>query len=140
MSIEARQAVIKEALSWIGTPVQHMARVKGAGCDCATFLLEVYEKVGVVPHTDLKPYPVQWYLHQDRERYMEWIIKHAHPVETPQPADLALYRIGKPVSHGAIVIAWPEIIHASAPAVRRDYALMPVLAKRFHGFYSFWSD
>ncbi len=54
----ARQAVIAEAVTWIGTPFHHAARVKGAGVDCLMLLAEVYERAGAAPHV-VPPFYVQ---------------------------------------------------------------------------------
>jgi hypothetical protein len=45
-----RAAVVKEALTWLGTPYHHHARVKGVGVDCARLLCAVYEASACVPH------------------------------------------------------------------------------------------
>ena len=44
-----REAVIREAKSWIGTPFHHAARIKGAGVDCLMLLAEIYERVEFTP-------------------------------------------------------------------------------------------
>ena len=111
--IEARAAVVKEALSWQGTPYHHQARVKGAGVDCGMFLAEVFERAGVIPHAEVEAYPPDWHQHQDEERYLANVERFAHQVDrAPLPGDIILYRFDKAISHGAIVVAWPQIIHS----------------------------
>jgi len=107
-----RQDVVAEAMGWLKTPYHHQARVKGAGVDCAQLLLEVYSAAGMIPKTDVGNYPHDWHFHRDEERYLGWIAKFAQRVEQPQPGDVALFRFGRCVSHGAIVIEWPIVIHA----------------------------
>ena len=34
MALISRRAILTEARDWIGTPYQHQASLKGAGCDC----------------------------------------------------------------------------------------------------------
>lgn len=104
--------VVTEALTWLGTPYHHQGRVKGFGVDCAMLLCEVYHAVGLVPFVDPTPYPHDWHLHRSEERYLGWIEQFADPVETPQAGDVALYKFGRCVSHAAIVIEWPRVIHA----------------------------
>ena len=36
--IEERERLIAEAKEWLGTPYHTAGRIKGAGCDCGTFL------------------------------------------------------------------------------------------------------
>ncbi len=120
MSLDPRRAaVLAEAESWLGTPFHHEARVKGAGVDCGQLLLEVYERVGLIPHVEVPHYPPDFHMHHDREWYAELLASYARefagPPEgrTPQPADVVLFRVGRVFSHGAIVApCWPRLIHA----------------------------
>lgn len=113
MSEAARQRVIAEARSWLGTPYHHAARVKGAGVDCAMLLAEVYEKAGVVDYVDLGYYPHDWHLHRSDERFLAKMQTQAVEIQAPpQPADIVVVKFGRCFSHGAIVIDWPTCIHA----------------------------
>lgn len=109
---DLREAAVQEALTWLRTPYHHMARVKGAGCDCATLLLEVYHTIGAIPEIDIGYYPQDWHFHRNDERYLGWIKKYAKQVDVPQKGDIALFRFGRCVSHGAIVTDWPNVIHS----------------------------
>jgi len=80
--------------------------------DCAMLLIEVYHRVGLLPDIDPRPYPPDWHLHRDEERYLGWIKQYCREVQTPQPGDVALFQFGRCISHGAIVVQWPEIIHS----------------------------
>jgi len=102
-----REDITTEALSWIGTPYHHHGRLKGVGADCAMFPAAVY---GVEP--DIGPYPAQWHLHHDEERYLEAVLRHAVPVEAPGEGDFVLWKYGRCFSHGGIVIRWPLVVHA----------------------------
>lgn len=105
-----RQAVLEAAVGWLGTPYHHRAMVKGAGVDCALLLAAVYR--GVTGEVQIPQYPPDWHLHRDEEKYLGVLLEHCRPVETPSPADIALFRFGRAYSHGAIVIAWPRLIHS----------------------------
>lgn len=121
---EQRDAVIAEALTWQGTPYHHMARLKGIGCDCLTYLAGVFENCGLIDHIEIPFYPMDWALHRDAERYFDGLLKYTCPVETPQPGDIALWKFGRCYSHGAIVITWPKIINSELKSgVRLDDAL-----------------
>jgi cell wall-associated NlpC family hydrolase len=162
-------AVIEEALTWLGTPYHHGARVKGVGADCGQFPAAVFAACGLIPDIDIGSYPHDWHMHRADERYLRHVEQFfvgeaphrrtmreaphrrtmgveidADPVPvgcgtgTPDPADLALFRYGRAVSHGSIVIRWPLVIHAyvSAGAVVMDDAANNLdLASRFAGFY-----
>jgi cell wall-associated NlpC family hydrolase len=117
-----RRAVMAAALRWQGTPFHHEGRVKGAGVDCAMLLLEVFTAVGLigggtgVPPVQIPPYSPQWHLHREEERYLGLIrALGGREVADPRGGDLALWKLGRTYSHGAIVRAWPLIIHAGVP-------------------------
>lgn len=107
-----REGVIKEAETWLLTPWHHRAMVKGAGVDCALFLYAVYTAVGLVPKFPVESYPPDFMLHRGEEKFLSYVTQYAHEVADPLPADLAMYKVGHSFSHGAIVVAWPKIIHA----------------------------
>lgn len=110
--MSARDNIIREALGWLNTPYHHEADVKGAGVDCAMLLVRVYRDAGLIPAIDPRPYPADWMLHRDEERYLGWVKQYADPVTEPQPGDVVLYKVGRCFAHGGIVLAWPDIIHA----------------------------
>ena len=109
----ARQLVVSEAREWLGTPFHHQGRVKGGGVDCAMLLAEIYHRCGLVPYVDPGYYPPDWHLHRDAERYLEQLMPYAHQLAGPPlPGDVAVFQFGRTFSHGAIVVAWPLLIHA----------------------------
>ena len=107
-----RKAIIEEAQDWLRTPWRHRARVKGAGVDCAQFLIGVHAGAGLIDDFDTGPYPEDWMLHGDSELFLPFIERYMKQVDAPQPADVALWRFGRGFSHAAIVIDYPRIIHA----------------------------
>lgn len=127
---------VEEALTWVGTPYHHQGRVKGAGVDCGTLICEVYEAVGLMDHLDPRPYPQDWHLHQMGQRYLELILQVCLPVEVPEPGDIVLYHFGKCISHGAIVVEWPTIVHSylGLGVVVQD-GTKGSLSRRIAGFY-----
>jgi len=110
----SREAVIAEAVTWLGTPYHHHGRIKGVGADCAMFPVEVYAAAGILAQDpDIGPYPAQWHLHHDEERYLAAVRLRAAEIDgPPSPGDFAVWKFGRCFSHGGIVIAWPRIIHA----------------------------
>lgn len=142
---EDRARVEAIARTWLATPFHDHARVKGAGCDCATLLLEVFAEAGLIPPTDVGHYSPQFFQHQPEERYLGWVKKFAReiPNEQARPGDIALWKIGKCFAHGALIVSpgWPAIIHAHAPSrcVREDNGLRPRLGRVLDlKFFSLW--
>ena len=110
-----REAVVAEALSWLGTKFHHRARVKSVGVDCIHFMLEVYERTGVFPHIDPGPYAHDYMLHQGEEVYRNTMEKYATrrpDGELPEPGDLALFKFGRCLSHGGIITQYPIMVHS----------------------------
>jgi hypothetical protein len=120
--IAHRLAVVTAARAWIGTPYHHAADLKGVGVDCAMILVRVYVDLGLVPLFDPRPYPRDWMLHRDEERYLGFLLARAHEVSRAEakPGDVILFRFGRCFSHGGIVTKTDPltIVHAFAPARR----------------------
>jgi len=143
---QQRRAVAAEAQSWLGTPYHHMGRLKGVGVDCAMLPAEIYEACGLIPRQEVAFYPMDWNLHQGGERYLAQVLEHAAEVEAPHPGDLVLWRFGRCLAHGAIVLDWPRIIHAvvRVGVVLDDGESPSLLHQRQDGrprerhFYSLW--
>ena len=147
-----RAALATEALEWVGTPYISNGAVKGklGGTDCAMLLVAIYQNVGLITKDfDPRPYPPQWHVHQSEERYMNHMLSFAHPVagppeRVPLSGDIVMFRQGRVFSHGAIVIAWPNVVHAvgNAQVCRQDLSRSTIgklaywtMEKRF---FSFW--
>lgn len=134
-----RARVVACAERWLRTPWHHLARVKGVGVDCAQLLAAVYEEAGLIPHVETGHYPPDFMLHRGEERYLGWILKFARPVESPLPGDVVLYRWGRCLAHGAIVVEWPRIIHAFlGQGVVWGEGDQGRLADRERRFYTLW--
>jgi cell wall-associated NlpC family hydrolase len=104
---QTRQNVAQEALTWLGTPYHHHARIKGVGVDCVQLLCGVFEAVGLVPPITTGHYPVDWHLHHSEEVFSGSLDQYAHlrsPGTTPQVGDMLLFQFGRTFSHGSIVV------------------------------------
>lgn len=111
-----RAAIVAEAMTWVDTPYHHRARVKGAGVDCAMILIGVFAGVGLIDEFDPDEYPRDWMLHREEDRFRALVRKYADEIEraTVKPGDIALYLVGKCFAHGAIIVDWPNVIHADS--------------------------
>jgi cell wall-associated NlpC family hydrolase len=133
MTPSQRAAIVAEAESWLRTPYHSNAAVKGSGADCGLFPLDVYTRVLGFKAPPLPKYVQQWNLHRNDETYLEYARAFPNIIEISeaqlQPGDFALWRIGRVYSHGAIVTAWPKIIHAFNPrgVIRDDASIEPLL-------------
>lgn len=138
--MKPRDRVVAEALSWVGTPYHHAARVKGVGVDCAQLVIAVYVAAGLLPDLVPAAYPADWFLHRDTERLLEHVTTHCEATATVAPGDLVTFRFGRAVSHIGIVTAADEFVHAYARrGVLRDR--LDVASDRFAGAFTLrdWS-
>lgn len=136
MDTSTRERVLKEALSWQGTPWRHQGRLKDVGIDCAMYLCEVFYQAGLVPYIDPRPYPADWHFHRSDEKFLQWLEQYGDLVEVPEPADVAVFKFGHCFAHGAIVIEWPLVIHSyNHVGVRTQDATEGRLAGREVKFY-----
>lgn len=112
---QQRQTVIDIARTWERTPYRHMGRVKGAGADCLTILAEVFQEAGLIEKVEIEFYPKDWMQHRSAERYLQGLLNYTKEIfTTPQPGDIIVWKVGRCFSHGAIVIDYPNVIHALA--------------------------
>jgi NlpC/P60 family putative phage cell wall peptidase len=103
--------VLAEARTWLGTPWRHASDVKGAGVDCIMLLRAVFNAAGM-SIADPRPYPPDWYLHRGEERCLDGVMTYADEVTDPRPGDVALYKVYRCYAHAALVLDWPEVLHA----------------------------
>ena len=110
---DERAKVVALAKEWVRTPYHSCARIKGVGVDCAQFPAAVYHEAGLVSAIPLDPYSHQWNSNMRDENYLNMVVAHAREIaSSPQPGDFVLFHVGRVWGHGAIVLAWPLVIHA----------------------------
>lgn len=135
-----RAEIVAEALTWENTPYHHKANLKGVGVDCIMIIVEVFKACGLIPaDVDPRPYSHDWHLHRNDEIYLGGIEQFADRVDEPLPGDIVLFQFGRCISHGAIVLDWPLVLHAyleHGAVVRSDISTSPALQERVRGFYS----
>ncbi len=115
MSPQQRAAVVAEAEKWLRTPWHHGARVLGAGVDCGQLLVAAYAGAGLVESFDTGPYPPDYMLHQSDELFLAMVQRWLVETDRPLPGDVAIWKYGRCYSHGAIIKAWPIVVHAYRP-------------------------
>lgn len=140
-----RARVVAEARRWVGTPYHPSADLLGVGVDCGMLIVRVFVDTGLCAPFDPRPYPQDWHLHRDDERYLGFVFDRAAEVERPGPGDVVAFRYGRAYAHGGIVtVADPlSFVHAFSPAqavVEEALARNAVLAEtsRAPRFFSVW--
>lgn len=118
-----RDRVVAIARSWLGTPYQHQASVRGEGADCLGLLRGLWRELFGVEPEQTPPYRPDWAevggeetLLQAARRWLREI-----PVDTARAGDVLLFRMapGCPAKHCALLSAGaltgddePRMIHA----------------------------
>ncbi|MDX2236291.1 MAG: peptidase P60, partial [Hyphomonadaceae bacterium] len=95
MSAISRRAILAEARTWLGTPYQHQASVKGAGCDCLGFVRGVWRAIyGPEPETP-PPYTPDWAEAGGAETLYAAAQRSLREValDAMQPGDVLLFRM-----------------------------------------------
>jgi NlpC/P60 family putative phage cell wall peptidase len=112
----ARSAVLAEARAWIGTPYQHQASARHAGCDCLGLVRGVWRALyGAEP--ELAPaYTPDWAERHAAETLLNAATRHlvSCAVSDATPGDVLLFRMhpSAPAKHAAILDEEDHIIHA----------------------------
>lgn len=112
----SRKAILTEARSWIGTPYQHQASAKGAGCDCLGLVRGVWRALWGDEPEIAPPYTPDWAEAQGAETLLAAAARHLVrvPIEAAAPGDVLLFRMDAraPVKHCAILDEGDRIVHA----------------------------
>lgn len=120
--ISQRNAVVAEALSWIGTPFHHNACIKGVGVDCA-HVGATFERVLGIKFQFPEYYSPQWHLHEVSEKtrfvemYLEGLkLNNFIEIEKDKilPGDIVLSKIGRTFCHGGLIVGWPSVVQAES--------------------------
>lgn len=145
---DERAALIREALTWRGTPFRWECCIKGVGADCGRFIAGAANNAGI-RNIDIAKLPrmsAQWFLHKSDESYVHIIEQfareiHLKPGDNPKPGDIVVVQVGKDWGHSALVMAWPKIIGAATQhcvTIWNDINTSPQYMNRRKRFFSFW--
>lgn len=149
-----REQLIAVAESWLSTPTfRYGNSVKGVSADCASWMWEVYRECGLIPPNDKLPiYLHDWWAHTSEERYKRIVLRYArqivkaaapNAVVTPCPGDIGLTNAcgARLLSHGAIVVAWPVVIHATINGIKKKSVVNdPLWTGNRREFFSPWRE
>jgi cell wall-associated NlpC family hydrolase len=112
---EERQHLIEVSKTWLKTPYIPEARVKGCGCDCGTFLAEVFAEAGFIDTVPIPHYPMDIACNCAVPKYLNKIKEYTTKVDRePLPGDIIFYQFpgSKVPHHAAICVDNEYIIHS----------------------------
>lgn len=144
---EIRDAVIKEARTWLNTPFAHQQRIKGVGVDCANFLAELARASEILPDVEFERTYRQ---RESGEAMTELLSSYCYLIFDPPGIDLRRIRRADVLAlcdeelrepnrprHLIFVTALEKYlkgIHASARGVR-EHRLSLAFTRRIHSVW-----
>jgi NlpC/P60 family putative phage cell wall peptidase len=127
-------AIVAEARTWIGTPYQHQASLKGVGCDCLGLVRGVWRAFHAGEPEQMTAYAPDWAEASGQESLAHAARRHMQEIsiEKFQPGDVLLFRWREkfPAKHAAIVSAPDLMIHAHDGAAVAEVAIAPWWRRR----------
>ena len=141
MSDTTSEAIVAEAVDWIGTPYRHQGWTKGVGCDCLGLVRGVWLAVYGTALGDPGPYAADWAEQGRGDPLLEAAQAHCRAVErtTPRRGDLILFRWRPhlPAKHCAIALGPDRFVHAYQRQAVMQSSLVPQWSRRIAGLFVF---
>ena len=134
-----REAIVDTARSWIGTPYQHQASLRGQGADCIGLVRGVWrECIGEEPES-LPAYSPNWL---DGDPLLEMVMsRHFESIalQSARPGDVMLFQMRSGVSpkHCGILSTQSKIIHAYWGRGVTETHLVPWWRRRIAAAHAF---
>jgi NlpC/P60 family putative phage cell wall peptidase len=143
-----RAQIVAAARSWIGTPYQHQASLKGVGCDCLGLLRGVWRDLYEIEPPAPPPYRADWAELGTNEALLSAVTEHFVRVPdgaVPLSGDLLLFRMAPEAltKHCAIVSEdcggadYGRIIHTYWGRAAVESWLGPWWQRRLSAHFSF---
>lgn len=136
-----REDIVAAARGWVGTPYQHQASLKGAGCDCLGLLRGVWRELfGDEPEAP-GPYSPAWAELAAHDPLLAAAGRHLVERVDRQlvPGAVLVFRWRETVAakHCGIVSASNRFIHAHDGASVAEVAIVPGWRRRIVGVFDF---
>ncbi len=136
-----REAIIAEALSWIGTPYHHQASLKGVGADCLGVVRGVWRSVHGYDAEKPPAYSRDWAEAASEETLLAAAGRHMRPIgiDQRQPGDVLIFRFRAtvPAKHAGILTGPATFVHAMEGGAACDVALSAWWRRRIAGVFAF---
>ncbi|WP_367715358.1 NlpC/P60 family protein [Nitratireductor sp. GISD-1A_MAKvit] len=136
-----RQAILHEALDWVGTPYRHQASRKHVGCDCLGLLRGVWRKVYECDVEHPGDYSADWAETSRKDRLLEAARRHCEelPVTDLRAGNLVLFRwrMHLPAKHVGILTGPDAFVHAYEGGAVVVSSLVPQWRRKIAGVFAF---
>lgn len=135
-------AVVREALSWAGTPYRHQGDRKGIGCDCIGLVRGVWRAVYGMDVEGPGAYSLDWAEAGGEERLLAGVRRNFREksVSAACAGDLLIFRWRPhlPAKHAGILVARDRFVHAyQGGGVASVSALVPQWRRRIAAAFAF---
>ena len=134
-------AVLDEAMQWVGTPYRHQGSRKGVACDCLGLILGVWRAVYGEEPEQPGHYAADWAEASGRESFLEAARRNCvekDPIRV-LPGDLILFRWRDhlPAKHAGIYAGGDRFVHAYQGSAVTVSALVPQWRRRIAAVFAF---
>lgn len=138
MSAVSAGAIVREAMSWVGTPYRHQASVKGVGCDCLGLVRGVWRALYGREPEAMPGYTPDWAEAGGTETLALAAARHMIRIapDDAREGDVLLFRWrdNMPAKHLGIIILAAEgnrrFVHAQQGAAVSPATLTPWWQRR----------
>ena len=135
------QKALVEARCWLGTPYQHQASLRGAGCDCLGLVRGVWRALYGDEPFAVPPYGMHWAETGQEDTLLNAAQRHlcALDLDKCAPGDVLLFRFSPRhvAKHCAILSAPRRMIHAYWGQCVSETALTPWWRRRIAAAFRF---
>lgn len=139
--MSAREAVLRAARGWLGTPYRHQASRRDVGCDCLGLVRGIWREVYAAEPEAPPPYTPDWAERLGGDTLLDAARRHMNeiPIGEAQPGDLLLFRmrLGCPAKHAAILSKPERILHAYWGRSVCETHLVPWWRRRIASAFAF---
>ncbi|KZL18524.1 peptidase P60 [Pseudovibrio sp. WM33] len=143
---QSSQTLLREARSWVGTPYQHQATTKGAGCDCLGFIRGLYRFLHHTEPSVPASYAPEWAELKGEDQLLNAAHQYLNEVQgslqKPKPAEVILFRWApqSPCKHLGFMTSKDRFIHAYEAVGVVESPLVPMWRNKIAGRFSFFSS
>jgi len=134
-----RARIVDAARSWIGTPYQHQASLKGVGADCLGLLRGVWrEVIGDEPEA-MRAYTPGWAELSGEELLLETAQRHLMACDAMTLGTVLIFRFRPhlPAKHCGIMTGPNRFVHAHDGARVAEVPLVPGWRRRICATFDF---
>lgn len=141
LAVVSREAIVRAARGWIGTPYHHQASVKSIGTDCLGLVRGVWREIHGAEAETPPPYSRDWAEAGGRETMLAAARRHLVEIEigAAAPGDVLLFRLrpGTVAKHAGLVATAATMIHAMEGRPVAEVAIGPWWRRRIAAAFRF---